>query len=64
MKLECRVTKVSNSGESIAITLRGRQSTDPDWFRDGVQDIEVKCSERAKRAFYLGRRVVVTVEPR
>jgi hypothetical protein len=64
MKLECTVTQATNSGESLSITLKGRQAHDPDWFRDGVQDIEIRCSERAKRAFYLGRRVILTIEPR
>ena len=64
MKLECTVTQISNSGESITITLRGRQPKDAEWRRDGHQEIEITCSEKAKRAFWLGRRVVITVDPR
>lgn len=64
MKLECRVTGVSNSGESVSITLDGHQPNDADWRREGTQQIEVTCSEKVKRAFWLGRRVVITVEPR
>lgn len=64
MKIDCTVTKVSECGESVAITLSGRQANDADWRRDGVQAIEVTGSERVKRAFYLGRKVTLTVEPR
>ena len=64
MKLECTVTKVSSDGESVAIRLNGRQPNDAEWRRDSVQEIKVTGSEKVKRAFYLGRRVVLTIEPR
>lgn len=64
MKIECEVTKIANSGESVSITLRGRQAKDAEWRRDGEQSIEVTCSDKVKRAFYLGRKVLLTVEPR
>lgn len=64
MKLECTVTKVSNSGDSVAITLQGNHPQDADWRPRYTQEIEVSCSDKIKRAFYLGRKVVVTVEPR
>lgn len=64
MKLECKVTRASNSGESMTVVLKGRQKRDADWRRDGEVQIEFACSDAAKRAFYLGRSVTVTVEPR
>lgn len=64
MKIECEVTRVANSGESVSITLRGRQAKDAKWRRDGEQNIEVTCSPTVQRAFYLGRKVILTVEPR
>lgn len=64
MKLECRVTRVSGDGETVTVSLAGRQGSDAEWRRDGSQEIQVTGSNKVKRAFYLGRRVVVTVEPR
>lgn len=64
MKLECEVTQVSNSGESVNITLSGRQKNDAEWRRDGEQTIQVTCTDKVKRAFWLGRRVTITVEPK
>ena len=64
MKLDCIVTQVSGSSETITIELDGRQKHDAEWRRDGGQQIQVTASDKIKRAFYLGRRVVITVEPR
>lgn len=64
MKLECTVTKVSNSGDTVSITLRGNKPNDADWRPRYEQEIEVTCSDKVKRAFYLGRKVTITVEPR
>jgi hypothetical protein len=63
MKLQCTVTRVSNSGETIRVTLDGRQDRDADWRRDGTQELEFTCTDAAKRAFHLGRKVKITVEP-
>jgi hypothetical protein len=64
MKLDCRVTKVSNSGDTITIGLSGKQPHDAFWRPDGDHTIEVACTDKARRAFWLGRKVVVTIEPR
>lgn len=64
MKLNCEVTKVSSNGETVTIELDGRQRNDADWRIDGSQQIQVTGSEKVKRAFYLGRKVTITVEPR
>lgn len=64
MKLDCEVTKVSGNGETVTIEMDGRQKTDAEWRRNGLQQIQVTGSDKVKRAFYLGRRVTITVEPR
>jgi hypothetical protein len=64
MKLECRVTRVSGDGETVTVSLDGRQHHDAEWRRDGDQQIQVTGSAKVKRAFYLGRRVTITVQPR
>lgn len=64
MKLECTVTQIANGGETMTIGLSGRQPNDAEWRRNNRQEIEVVCSDKMKGAFWLGRRVVVTVEPR
>lgn len=64
MKLECEVTKVSGDGETMAIGLKGRQANDAEWRRDGCQEIQITATVSAKKAFFLGRRVTLTVTPR
>lgn len=64
MKLDCVVTRVSGGSETVTIDLDGRQKNDADWRRDGTQQIQVTGTGKVKRAFYLGRRVTITVEPR
>ncbi len=64
MKLECTVSKVSENGETISIALDGRQANDAEWRRDGTQTLEFTATDKARRAFYLGRKVIMTVEPR
>ncbi len=64
MKIKCTVTKVSNSGDTVSVVLRGNQSKDAGWRPRYEQAIEVSCSEKIKKAFYLGRKVDVIVTPR
>jgi hypothetical protein len=64
MKLDCVVTRVSGSSETVTIDLDGRQKNDAEWRRDGAQQIQITASAKVKRAFYLGRKVTIHVEPR
>lgn len=64
MKLDCEVTKVSGDGETMTIGLSGRQANDAEWRRDGYQEVQITASGSAKRAFYLGRRVTLSILPR
>lgn len=64
MKLECVVKSMSENGETVSIDLNGRQSIDAEWRRDGDVSLQVTSSAKVRRAFYLGRKVRITVEPR
>lgn len=64
MKIECHVTRVANSGETLTIGLSGKGPRDADWRYDAPQEIQIVCTEKAKRAFWVGRRVVLTVSAR
>jgi hypothetical protein len=64
MKLECTVKRVSESGETVSIAMDGRQRNDAEWRRDGDITIEVTSSAKVRRAFYLGRKVTIAVQPK
>lgn len=60
MKLDCIVSKVTDTGETVTIELDGRQKNDAEWRRDGAQQVQVTGTGKVKRAFYLGRKVTLT----
>lgn len=64
MKIECEVTRVYCNGETMTVGLSGRQPNDAEWRNDGSQEIQFTASGTAKRAFWIGRKVVLTVQPR
>lgn len=64
MKIECEVKSIDFDGESMTVGLSGRQKSDAEWRYDQPQSVKFTATEKMKRAFWLGRKVVVTVEPR
>lgn len=64
MKLHCEVTSVHCDGETMTVGLSGRQANDAEWRRDGSQEVQFTASGSQKRAFWVGRKIILTVEPR
>jgi hypothetical protein len=64
MRIQCVVTSVTCDGETMTVGLRGRQHADAVWRRDQSQEVRFTASEKTKKAFYIGREVAVTIEPR
>lgn len=64
MKIECEVTSVNCDGETMTVGLSGRQATDAEWRRNGYQEVKFTANAAAKRAFWIGRKVNLTVTPR
>lgn len=64
MKLKCSVTAVEDCGDTLRVRLQGKSPTDADWRAICPQVIEIANSGGANRAFYVGRQVIITVQPR
>jgi hypothetical protein len=63
MKIEATVKGVTREGDELVLLLDGWPVTAPDGTLARTYAIEVPANEKAKRAFYIGRRVNITVEP-
>lgn len=63
MKIEATVKGVTREGEELVLVLDGWPATAPDGTMARTYVIEVPANAKAKRAFYIGRKVNVTVEP-
>jgi len=62
MKIECQVTGVSNTGDNLTVRLKGKGPRDAYWRNDASQEISVLCTEQTRRMFWVGRRVVLSIE--
>lgn len=63
MKLECSVTKVEDIGDKLRIHLQGWGVSEPEGARAAPQDMEIPADERNRRAFYVGRRIMIDLKP-
>jgi hypothetical protein len=61
MKIDCEVTGVRESGEYLEIELHGLPPKAADWRRNQEQGIRIPMSSSAAKAFYIGRKVCLTV---
>jgi hypothetical protein len=64
MKLTCEVIGIKSSGTLLSVRLQGSRPDSADWREMGVHEIQIDDTPRNCRAFHLGRRVSVTIEPR
>ena len=62
MKLECEVIGAETQGDFLEVKFQGNQERDADWRRMGVQSIQIAYSPVSARTFYVGRRVMITVD--
>jgi len=64
MKIECEITSAERSGDSLHIGLKGKPPNAADWRPNGSQTITVPLTDGAAKAFYVGRKVSLTVQTR
>lgn len=63
MKIEARVKGVHQEGDELMLVLDGWPVTAPEGTLRRTYCIEVPANAKAKRAFYIGRKVNITVDP-
>lgn len=62
MRINCEVAEISNSGETIKVRLKGKEPRAASWRYDATQEIEIICTEKTKRMFWLGRKVALIID--
>lgn len=61
MKMDCEILEVKSKGTSLGLTLQGRQDTAAQWREWNSMVIDIPATEKAKKAFRVGRRVSVVI---
>lgn len=64
MKLKLEVIGVDASGDLLTLHLQGSAPNSPDWRTMGGHKIQIDNTPRNCKAFYLGRILNVTIEPK
>jgi hypothetical protein len=64
MKIETQVKGISHDGEELLLHLDGWPTTAPAGTYPRDYSIHVPANAKAKRAFYVGRKVCITIDPR
>lgn len=64
MRLEATIKQVIEDGDELSITIRGWYDADPDGtFQRPLGVINVPSNARNRRAYHIGRRVIIDVKP-
>lgn len=63
MKIEAHVKGVTQEGDELVLVMDGWPVTAPDGTLARTYAIEVPANAKAKRAFYIGRKVNITIDP-
>ncbi len=64
MKLNCHVLSVATNGDKILITGQGVAAGDADWRPYNRVEFEIADVPKNARAFYIGRKFSITIEPK
>lgn len=63
MKIEAEVLGVKTDGISLSLSLSGWPVTAPEGEMATSYTIDVPATTKAKRAFYIGRKVSISIDP-
>jgi hypothetical protein len=63
MKIKAYVFFVADRGDMLEITARGQVPGSAEWRPTCSVSVTVPMSERARRAYYVGRQFTVTLTP-
>ncbi len=61
MKIKAEVLSVETIGDALSLLLQGKATTDADWRPHLRLRLQVPETKTNRRAFYVGRKVSVTV---
>lgn len=64
MKLEATIKSVIDDGGELSVTIRGWSDSDPDGtYPRPLGTINVPSTERTRKSYYTGRRLLIDVRP-
>lgn len=63
MKLECHVIEVADCGDILRVKMQGGNPAGADWRPIEIQEVRIASSRRAGQTYYVGRKVMITIEP-
>lgn len=64
MKLEATISQIIQDGDELSLTLRGWADTDPDGtLPRPLGTINIPSNARSRKAFYIGRDIIIDVRP-
>jgi hypothetical protein len=64
MKLEATIKQVIEDGDELSVTIRGWSDADPiGTVRRPLGTINVPSNVRNRRAYHIGRRIIIDVRP-
>lgn len=64
MKIECHILSVEDVGDKLRIMMQGWGVSEADGARAAPQKLELPADQRSRRAFYVGRKIILDVRPR
>jgi hypothetical protein len=60
--MDCELLEVSGGGTSLTLRLQGRQIGAAEWREWNKMTLEIPATEKSKKAFYVGRRVILSLK--
>jgi hypothetical protein len=63
MKLECSITSAIDGGDKLILELQGSGVAETDAIGMAAQTLRIPITDRNRRSFYVGRRVIIEVRP-
>jgi uncharacterized protein YcaQ len=62
MKMECEVLEIKAAGSNLRLTLQGRQKGAAAWREWCSMSIDIPATEKAKKAFHIGRLLTIQIQ--
>lgn len=59
--MDCEILEVKGMALNLRLTMQGRQHNAADWRDWCSMTIDIPATEKAKKAFHIGRRVTLTI---
>lgn len=59
MKMKCEVLSAASAGNTLKLTLQGRQVKSPPWKPWCSLAIDIPATDKSQAAFHVGRRVII-----